>query len=797
MRHFFTLILILTCFTALFLFCYAPALLFGRQFGFRDSAHYYYPLNQRVQEEWNHGRWPLWEPEENAGMPLLGNPTAAVLYPGKLAFAVLPYAWGARVYIVAHTALAFLGMLVLMRGWGTTWFGSALSALAYAFGAPILFQYCNIIYLIGAAWIPWGVHAVDRWVRLGRRWGLLELAIVLSMQVLGGDLEAAYLLGLAGFGYALGLAWNRARSRRGEPDGVRPRLLTPRWMRPSAVAIAIVVWCVVTLVLAQWFPKLRATGKPSPPLFWMSWVPWFVAAAWALLGLSFYWGKRGWRTPLGLTVLGLVASATLAVALTAAQLLPVIEFTQRTSRAAQGGTFDVYPFSIEPFRLMEMVWPNILGPSFDGNKYWGGLIRVPGVRLNSWVPSLYLGGLTVGLAASSLSFRQGPPWRVWLTMIVVVSLAGSLGRYGSPIWAARVLAVGSKSANLDRLLADLGPVDSIDNTPIRHDGYLRDGDGGFYWCLTQLLPGFRQFRYPAKLFTFTTLGLAVLAGAGWDRVVTGRARGAAALFCMLMVLSPAALAVAVWEREPVLGSLRTLKDLSIMGPFDPDGAYQMIIKSLVQAAIVFGLGFGLTIVARKRPQLAGAVALTVMTGDLAAANALYVVSVPQSVFETRPEVLKMIDDAERAHPSSGPYRVHWVPPSGPMRWRMTASKDRNSELVAWERATVRPKYGINLGVEYTDTLGVAQLYDHDWYFNGFLRTIRDPGAARLLGVEPGKEVLYFPRRAYDMWNTRYFITPYWHGGWHDESRGYAFARLPLRASRIYSSRRSIPAARRG
>ena len=48
-----------------------------------------------ASRKWNQGRWPLWEPEENAGMPLLGNPTAAVLYPGKLVFAVLPYAWGA------------------------------------------------------------------------------------------------------------------------------------------------------------------------------------------------------------------------------------------------------------------------------------------------------------------------------------------------------------------------------------------------------------------------------------------------------------------------------------------------------------------------------------------------------------------------------------------------------------------------------------------------------------------------------------------------------------------------------
>ena len=128
------LLLILACFATLFLVCYAPVLFGDRQFGYRDAAQYYYPLYQRVQEEWNAGRWPLWEPEENAGMPLLGNPTAAVLYPGKLIFAMMPYAWGARVYTVTHTALAFVSMLVLMRSWQMSWVGSALSALSYAFG---------------------------------------------------------------------------------------------------------------------------------------------------------------------------------------------------------------------------------------------------------------------------------------------------------------------------------------------------------------------------------------------------------------------------------------------------------------------------------------------------------------------------------------------------------------------------------------------------------------------------------------------------------------------------------------
>ena len=178
MRHRLTLILILSCFGSLFLTCYAPTLFQDHQFAYRDSSEYYYWLNKRVQAAWNEGRWPLWEPEENAGMPLLGNPTAAVLYPGKVVFGILPYAWGARAYILGHSALAFLSMLILMRSWGTSGIGSALSAMAYAFGGPILFQYSNIIYLIGAAWLPLGLHAVDRWARLGRRWGLVELALV-------------------------------------------------------------------------------------------------------------------------------------------------------------------------------------------------------------------------------------------------------------------------------------------------------------------------------------------------------------------------------------------------------------------------------------------------------------------------------------------------------------------------------------------------------------------------------------------------------------------------------------------
>jgi hypothetical protein len=776
------LLVILVCFAALFLICYAPVFFQDRQFGYRDAAHYYYPLNQRVQEEWNHRRWPLWEPEENSGMPLLGNPTAAVLYPGKLLFACLPYPWAARVYIVVHSALAFLAMLVLMRSWGTSWYGSALSATAYAFGAPILFQYCNIIYLIGAAWLPFGVHAVDRWVRLGRRWAIVELTIVLSMQVLGGDPQAAYLLGLASIAYAIGLAWRRAASIRAQTASAtrRPMRL---WLFIPWVALGLALWFYGTLYLAQRLPalRLRGTGKPTPPLFWMEWMPRIVLIQSALVGLGFviYWIRRGWRLergwrfPLGFMTFGLACSAALSFAVTAAQLVPVIEFTQRTSRAARGGPHEIYPFSVEPYRLVELVWPNFLGVHVEGKNYWGDVLNLPGMRPKEWVPSLYLGGLTLVLAVSSLALRAGPPWRVWLSLIAIVCLLGSLGQYTSPIWLTRVAAELSGSKALAKSLSDLGPIDPVDATPVRQDGYLRDGDGGFYWWLSTFLPGFRQFRFPAKLFTFTALGMAALAGLGWDRLAAGRARGVAPLFLILSIFSAASLLGVVLEREPIVASLGTLKSGSLFGKLEAGAGYQAIQHSLEQAILVFALGFASTMLVRRRPQLAGTAALIVMTVDLAAANARYVLTVPQQLLEGKPEVLNIIEAAERAEPARGPYRVHRMPLWNPCGWPNIPSNDRVLELVTWEHATIQPKYGITLGVEYTHTMGVAELYDYEWYFNGFARKIHDQDFAKSLGVELETEVVYYPRRAYDMWNTRYFIVPSYPHGWRDEMRGYA------------------------
>ena len=119
-----------------------------------------------------------------------------------------------------------------------------------------------------------------------------------------------------------------------------------------------------------------------------------------------------------------------------------------------------------------------------------------------------------------------------------------------------------------------------------------------------------------------------------------------------------------------------------------------------------------------------------------------------------------------------------------MIWNVTTRRIAKPTFVAWERETIRAKYGINFGIEYTHTTGVAELSDYEWYFSGFIAR-RRPGD-REAGSAPksGETVIYFPRRAYDMWNTRYFVVPAFANGWRDER--WPRPRSDLRAELILS-----------
>ena len=158
-----------------------------------------------------------------------------------------------------------------------------------------------------------------------------------------------------------------------------------------------------------------------------------------------------------------------------------------------------------------------------------------------------------------------------------------------------------------------------------------------------------------------------------------------------------------------------------------------------------------------------------MTVDLGLANAPLIKTVPQADFEETPKVLRLIAEAEKRDPSPGPYRIHRMPIWNPTIWQNTTSDDRVRDFVRWEHGTIQPKYGLLHGVEYTHAVGVGELYDYSWFFAPFPRSVHGEVAASL-SLKPGEEVIYYPRRGYDLWNSRYFILP-GYPRWNDPDRG--------------------------
>ncbi len=186
-----------------------------------------------------------------------------------------------------------------------------------------------------------------------------------------------------------------------------------------------------------------------------------LAIAWLL-----YWR---WREPQRTRIWQLAAGAAgLALLLSAAQLLPTLEYMLNSQRAASVDLAEAFTYSFWPWRLIGLLAPNFFGNPAQGT-YWG--------YGNFWEDAIYVGLLPLLLALAAMwSLRRQPGQRPLLAFLGTLS-ALSL-----------VLALG-------------------DNTPI------------FPW-LFKHVPGFSLFQSPARWTIWLVFALALLAAYGaeaWRR----------------------------------------------------------------------------------------------------------------------------------------------------------------------------------------------------------------------------------------------------------------------------------------
>jgi hypothetical protein len=641
---------------------FGPVLVTDRSFAFRDASHFYYPLFEWCAGEWGAGRVPLWNPYENAGIPALADTSSSLFYPGKLVFALpLDFTLRYKLFVVGHVVLAAIGSYRLARSWQSSRPAAAVSAIAYACGGNVVFQYCNVVFLVGAAWLPFAALAAERMLTCRSwRWSL-ALAAVLAMMILGGDPQMALNMLLAAGLYALILLFSR------EPEPQPIGKSRARSFAGRVVLLSVAAAAALLLAAVQVLPSSEATKYSERAAFNR---PRNIYEAARVLSEP---GDQ--LQPLGET--------------------PFQSVTRGLFGSPEAGSHHnlAYSFSVGPWRLAEYFWPNVGGRMIPTNRRWFSLIPA---EMRTWTPTLYMGLLPVILGLAGLRLWRGTPRERWLSALAILGTLASFGWYGIG-WAIHEIHA---AAGGDPEKLSIGQ-------PV----------GGLYWLMVTLLPSYAYFRYPAKLLPLVALGLSQLAAVGWDRAFAERRVWLART--LLIFGSVSGIAAFVFWCGGNWFVIQSTKMDGSLGPFDGLGAYRDILTALVQAALVAFAAHHCLSKAWSEParQLQWQLAALLLTAvELAVANYWLVPTAPAALWRDQPQVARAIH-AEIAGSDTAivPPRVsrgnlgRWRPPS----FAKHASEQRPAELAQWERDTLFPKHQLASNLGLIESYGSVKLVDYE------------------------------------------------------------------------------------
>ena len=468
----------------------------------------------------------------------------------------------------------------------------------------------------------------------------------------------------------------------------------------------------------------------------------------------------------------LVLSVILAVLLSAVQILPSLEFSQRSSRVTyheprnvfelsrdlmETGKLNtkglvgsgsrtphqIYEFSTGPWRWLELIWPNINGRQFPLNARW---IQSLHDETTIWTPSLYMGLFPLLLVLTTWKLRNKEAWQTWLRWILVFGLAGSLGRFGV-VWLVR-------RALQPDFLGIEGQTDSIGNEV-----------GGLYWLMTVLLPGFVSFRYPSKLLVFTAIGISGLTAIAWDELLSQKTRPFSRILWIVFIVSAIAAGSVLIGKDTLLAHfesdpIQQRAADAYYGPLQAYEAWKDILKALAHTLVLSG---AILVILRVATQLhrtrytlpsvqtgLGITLLIVLSVDLLFANRWMIVTGSQSLHESVPKALEVIHRKEEvSNPQKAPYRIFRTLFYSPLAWEHSAAVDRPQTGMLWERDTLQGKYGLAHDVSYTLTGGTMEMHAYEFFLAPWYEPPRQP------------RMVYYPQLGFDIWNTKYFVLP-WH-----------------------------------
>ena len=205
------------------------------------------------------GEWSDWDPYLALGLPVHGNPQAALLYPPDW----LSFVFGAQQTLswlmIGHLWLGGVGVWLLARHIGLSR-SSALVGAISATGAPYLVAHLaegHVAQLFTIAWVPWIVLGFERFLDSnGRHWRMIPVCVALSF--LAGHVQELYYLMLLLSGSVALTAWRERRS--GNTTAAKSLLL--HWILAGGFSIGLACGDLIPV----WLNSRQAVRSERLPL---------------------------------------------------------------------------------------------------------------------------------------------------------------------------------------------------------------------------------------------------------------------------------------------------------------------------------------------------------------------------------------------------------------------------------------------------------------------------------------------------------------------------------------------------
>ena len=172
---------------------FSPVIFSSQTFASRDIYNFFNPRRFFAAETIRNGNIPLWNPYLASGVPFLANLQSSIFYPLSVIYYILPFQLGFKYFIILHYYLAGLFMFLLMRQWRYDTYSSLVSSIVFMCGGYMISILDNVAFLTSAVWLPLILLFFDRSLREKQIRCLIITAVIITVQILGGD-ASFYLL---------------------------------------------------------------------------------------------------------------------------------------------------------------------------------------------------------------------------------------------------------------------------------------------------------------------------------------------------------------------------------------------------------------------------------------------------------------------------------------------------------------------------------------------------------------------------------------------------------------------------